>query len=241
MILAPVQPIPHSRSYRYQPNGPVHMMTARKRVRRLPTHRLVVRYLVDYSSLDQFALDDYLRDSSSSSASSSSSETSSDPSSDDLFDSSSDHSLLAPSSGMRPSHHLRSLVPSFPRSSAAISNRLSYDSSFASPSHKRSRSLAASVPLSLPIPGALSSARADLLPSPKRIRSLENDVIDIDPEIHAKIDECIAYANALRVRGIDARVVVEAVDREEIETGARVLVEVRVDRVTHLVIADDIL
>nr|GEZ46233.1 retrotransposon protein, putative, Ty3-gypsy subclass [Tanacetum cinerariifolium] len=32
---------------------------------------------------------------------------------------------------------------------------------------------------------------------------------------------CIAYEDAIRDRGIDARVVVEAVDREEIETGAR--------------------
>nr|GEY39794.1 zinc finger, CCHC-type [Tanacetum cinerariifolium] len=33
MILAPGQPIPHGRSYRYHPNGPVHMMTERKRVK----------------------------------------------------------------------------------------------------------------------------------------------------------------------------------------------------------------
>ncbi|GJT17554.1 hypothetical protein Tco_0876260 [Tanacetum coccineum] len=171
MILASGQPIPHGRPYRYHLKGPVHMMTARKRVGPLPTHRLAVRPSVDYSSLDHFALDDSSRDSSSSSSLSSSSETSSDPSSDDLYDSSSDHSLPAPSSGMRPSHHLCLLVPSIPRSSAAIFDRPSHDSSSVSPSRKRSRSPAASVPLSSPIPGALSSARADLLPSPKRIRS----------------------------------------------------------------------
>ncbi|GJU44515.1 hypothetical protein Tco_1201781 [Tanacetum coccineum] len=126
------------------------MMTARKRVGPLPTHRLVVRHLVDYSSSDHFASDDSSRDSSSSS----SSETSSDPSSDDLSNSSSDHSLPAPSSSMRPSHHLCSLVPSIPRSSAAISDRPSHDSSYASPFRKRSRSPAASVPLSSLIPGA---------------------------------------------------------------------------------------
>nr|GFA67713.1 hypothetical protein [Tanacetum cinerariifolium] len=70
-----------------------------------------------------------------------------------------------------------------------------------------------------------------------RETSLRDDVIvrgsdephleqDIDPEIQAEIDECIAYANALRDRGIDARVVVEAVDREESETGTRGPVEV---------------
>ncbi|GJS22683.1 putative reverse transcriptase domain-containing protein [Tanacetum coccineum] len=96
MVLAPGQPIPHGRPYRYHLNGPVHMMTARKRVGPLPTHRLAVRHSVDYSSSDHFSSDD----SSSDSSSSSSSETSSDSSTDALSDSassrsSSDHSLPA--------------------------------------------------------------------------------------------------------------------------------------------------
>nr|GEX67712.1 hypothetical protein [Tanacetum cinerariifolium] len=70
-------------------------------------------------------------------------------------------------------------------------------------------------------------------PSRKRRRS--SDGKDIDPEIQAKIDECIAYADALRDRGIDDRVIVEAVDREESETGTRGRVKVRVERVTHYV------
>ncbi|GKC84151.1 hypothetical protein Tco_1139868 [Tanacetum coccineum] len=216
------------------------------------------------------------------------SETSSDSSTDALSDSassrsSSDHSLPTLSSGMRPSHHLCSLVPNIHRLFAAISDRPSHDSSFASPSRKRSRSPTASVPLSSPTLGALSYARPDLFPSPKRIRSLEtatdlegcsedsfepyvpreaglgvefedessepsrckgidlemdvdvvrSDGIDIDPEIQAEIDECIAYADALRDRGINARVVVEAIDQEDIETSIKGPVEVRVDRVTH--------
>nr|GEW41469.1 hypothetical protein [Tanacetum cinerariifolium] len=40
MILAPGQSIPHGRPYRYHPNGPIHMMTARKRVRPLPVQQL---------------------------------------------------------------------------------------------------------------------------------------------------------------------------------------------------------
>ncbi|GKC13221.1 hypothetical protein Tco_1010003 [Tanacetum coccineum] len=169
MILAPRQPIPHGRPYRYHLNGPVYMMTARKRVGPLPTHRLAVGHSFDYSSSDHFASDDSSRYSSSSS----SLETSSDPSLDDLSDSLSDHSLPAPSSEMDDDVE-------------------------------------------------------------------RSDEIDIDPEIQAEIDECIAYADALRVRGIDARVVVEAIDQEEIEMGARGPIEVRVDRVTHPVIADDI-
>ncbi|GKD45742.1 hypothetical protein Tco_1270387, partial [Tanacetum coccineum] len=254
MVLAPGQPIPHSRPYRYHLNGLVHIMTARKRVGLLLTHCLAARHSVDYSSLDQFSLDDSLRDSSSSS----SSETSSDSSADAL--------------------------------SNSASSRSSFDHSWNPHHHRRSRSLAVSVPLSSPILGALSYACANLLPSLKRFRSLESatdlegcledsfepyvpreaglgvdfkdessepsrsrganleedvdvvrsDEIDIDPEIQVEIDECITYADALRDRGIDARVVVEAIDREEIETGLRYPINVRVDRVTHPVVADDI-
>nr|GFB39998.1 hypothetical protein [Tanacetum cinerariifolium] len=52
MILSPGQPIPHGRPYRYHLNGPVHMMTARKRVRQLPVQQLSVRHPVDHSSSD---------------------------------------------------------------------------------------------------------------------------------------------------------------------------------------------
>ncbi|GKC76144.1 hypothetical protein Tco_1126918, partial [Tanacetum coccineum] len=147
MILSPGHPIPHGRPYRYHPNRPVHMMTARKKVGPLPTHRLVVRHSVDYSSSNHFSLDD--------SSSSSSSETSSDSFADSLSDSassrsSSDHSLRASASGIRASQRLCSLVLSVHRSSASISR-------------KRSRSLIASVPLSSPILRALSFAHADLL------------------------------------------------------------------------------
>ncbi|GJQ88863.1 hypothetical protein Tco_0000002 [Tanacetum coccineum] len=117
--------------------------------------------------------------------------------------------------------------------------------------------------LSSPTLGALSYARADLLPSPKRIRipetatdlegcsedSFEPYIERLDWELtlrmrvlsRLEINKCIAYADALRDRGFDVRVIVEAIDREETETGVRGLVEVRVDRVTYPVIADDIL
>ncbi|GJR21997.1 hypothetical protein Tco_0970524 [Tanacetum coccineum] len=199
----------------------IHVASGALRCRRvgpLPTHRLAMRRSVDYSSSDHFSLDDSSRDSSSSS--------SSDSFADSLFDSASsrssfDHSSPIPSSGMRPSHHLCSLVPSIHRSSTAISKRPAHDSSFVSPSRKRSRSPTVSVSLSSPTLGALSCARADLLPPPKRIRSLEtttdfrgcwmdvevvrSDGIDIDPEIQAEIDECFAYTDALIDREIDAR------------------------------------
>ncbi|GKB41079.1 hypothetical protein Tco_0886021 [Tanacetum coccineum] len=73
MVLALGQPIPHGRLYCYHLNGPVHMMTVRKRVGPLPTHRLVVIQSVDYSSSDHFSSDGSSSDSSSSSSSKTSS------------------------------------------------------------------------------------------------------------------------------------------------------------------------
>ncbi|GJS68976.1 putative reverse transcriptase domain-containing protein [Tanacetum coccineum] len=67
----PGQPIPHSRPYRYHLNGLVHMMTARKRVGPLPTHRLAVRHSANHSSLDsstEASLDFHLDASSDSSS-----------------------------------------------------------------------------------------------------------------------------------------------------------------------------
>nr|GFB89525.1 hypothetical protein [Tanacetum cinerariifolium] len=63
---------------------------------------------------------------------------------------------------------------------------------------------------------------------------------DNDPEVQAKINECIAYVDALRAGEIDDRVVVETFAREEVKTSARGTVEVRDDRVTHHVVSDDI-
>nr|GEY10943.1 hypothetical protein [Tanacetum cinerariifolium] len=238
-IVSPGQPIPYGRLYRYHLNGQVHIMTVRKRVGPLPTHRLAMRYSVDYSLSDYFTSDDSPRDSPSDS----SSETSSD-----FFQ-----------------------MP-YPILHLVIHLRIIHHQHY----HQRSMSPTTSVPISLLVPGALSSARDDLLPPRKRIMSfnsaayledcsdessdlfvpretcLRDDVVvrgsdepysepDIDPKIHARIDECIAYADALRVEWIDARVVVETVVREEVEMSARGTVEVRVDRVTHHVVSDDIL
>ncbi|GJX29410.1 hypothetical protein Tco_0237489 [Tanacetum coccineum] len=223
MILSPGQPIPHGQLYCYHLNGPVHMMTARKRIGPLPTYRLAVRHSTDHSSSD------------------SSSEASSDFHSDASSDSSLRHPLSDHSS------------PDLPGTSVG-------------PSRKRCRSPMTSIPGLSPVSGALSPVRADLIPSPKRVKdfgyladvevdprenSLRDDAIvrvsdephlekDTDPEIQAEIDECIAYADALKDKGIDARVVVEAIDRDKTETGVKGPVEVRVERVTHLVMPEDI-
>ncbi|GJW06955.1 hypothetical protein Tco_1569378 [Tanacetum coccineum] len=165
------------------------MMTARKRVGPLPTHRLAVRHFADHSSLD------------------SSSEASSDFHSDASSDPSSRHPLSDHSS------------PDLPGTSAG-------------PSRKRRRIL-----VDVEVDPREISLRDDAIVRVSDEPHLEQDT---DPEIQAEIDECIAYADALRDRGIDARVVVEAIDRDETETGVRGPVEVRVERVTHPVMPEDI-
>ncbi|GJX19084.1 hypothetical protein Tco_0221761 [Tanacetum coccineum] len=223
MILAPGQPIPHGRPYRYHLNGPVHMMTARKRVGPLPVQQLAVRHSVDHSSSD------------------SSSEASSDFHSDASSDSSSRHSLSDHSS------------PDLP-------------STFVRPSRKRRRSAMTSVPTLPPIAGALSPVRADLIPSPKRIRSPESatdledsfepyvprevglgvdvedessgksrsrgidievdddversDGMDIDP-VEAVIEACFDFADIIKASGVNVRVGTVTVARDDVETGTR--------------------
>ncbi|GKD56204.1 hypothetical protein Tco_1289591 [Tanacetum coccineum] len=237
MVLAPGQPIPHGRPYRYHLNGPVHMMTARKRVGPLPTHRLAVRHSVDYSSSDHFSSDD----SSSDSSSSSSSETSSDSPADALSDSasshsSSDHSLPASPSGTRSSHRLCSLVLSVHHSST-IFERPSHDSSSASCSRKRSRSHAASVPLSAPTLGVLSYTHADLLLSPKRIRSLETatDLEDcskdsFEPYIPREVGLGVEFedesSEPSRSRGADLEMDVDVVRSDGIEIDPEIQAEI---------------
>nr|GEU43291.1 reverse transcriptase domain-containing protein [Tanacetum cinerariifolium] len=68
MILAPGQPNPHGLLYRYHPNGPIHIMTARKRVGPLPVQQLAVRHFVDHSSSRHSLLDHSSTDLPSTSA-----------------------------------------------------------------------------------------------------------------------------------------------------------------------------
>ncbi|GJU52423.1 hypothetical protein Tco_1226137 [Tanacetum coccineum] len=253
-IIAPT--IPPSPDYTpappdYSPasdSEPVHMMTARKRVGPLPTHRLAVRHYVDHSSSD------------------SSSEASSDFHSDASSDSSLRHSLPnhsspdLPSTSTGPSRkRRRSPMTSVP-ASPLISGALSPVRTDLIPSPKWIRSLETATDLEgcsedsfepyVPREVGLGVDVKDESSEPSRSRGtdLEMDVdvvrrdeIEIDPDIQVEIDECFAYADALRDRGIDARVVVEAVDREGRETGARGLVKVRVERVTHYVMPEDTL
>ncbi|GKA13984.1 hypothetical protein Tco_0693630 [Tanacetum coccineum] len=171
------QPIPIGRPYRTRPNGVLNMLTARKRVGPLPTHRLELRYSADYSSSELFTSYDSSRDSPSDS----SSETSLNSHSDSSFDSSSRHSSLG---------------------------------------------------------YAISDSFCDLLTTTteRPLMIMDSDsVTDLEVsskdgyESYVDIDECIAYADAIRARGADDRNVVETAAAEEVESSARGTIEVEVD------------
>ncbi|GJX33797.1 hypothetical protein Tco_0245354 [Tanacetum coccineum] len=220
------------------------MLTARKRVRPLPTHRLALRYSVDYSSSDHFTSKDSSRDSSS--------ETSSDSHLDTSYDSPSRHS----SSG-------HSISDSLCDSPTAIS---------VGPSRKRRRSPTTSVPAASLVPRALSPVRADLLLPRRRIRDFDfvtdfevkseegfvtyvpRDIglrvdfqdsykpytePDIDPNVQTDIDACIAFADDIAARGTDVGVEDGTAAEEEAESSTRGMMEIGVDRVTHPVVSDD--
>ncbi|GJV12984.1 putative reverse transcriptase domain-containing protein [Tanacetum coccineum] len=222
MVLAPGQPIPYGRPYRYHLNGPLIIIL-----------------------LDHFSLDD--------SSSSSSSETSSNSPGDALSDSASsrsspDHSLPTSPSGLRSSHRLCSLSRVFIVHLLFLRDHLMILLlvSLLEGSPKTATDLDGCsedsfkpyVPREVGLGVDFEDENSE--PSRSRRADLEMDVdvvrsnkIKIDPKILAEIDECFSYADALRDRGIDARVVVKATDREESETGMRGPVEVRVEKVTH--------
>ncbi|GKE24280.1 putative reverse transcriptase domain-containing protein, partial [Tanacetum coccineum] len=159
MILAPGQPIPYRRPYRYHLTGPLHMLTARKRVRPLPNHRLVVRNFVDHSSSDYFSPDDSARDSSSNSSSEAS---------------------------VRDSDYLADVEVN-PKESSE-------------PSRYRGTDI-----------------RVD-----DHIERIDKSYSEheIDP-MQAIIEACFDFADIIRSRGIDVRVVAETVARDEIRTDTR--------------------
>nr|GEX22532.1 hypothetical protein [Tanacetum cinerariifolium] len=84
-------------------------------------------------------------------------------------------------------------------------------------SHKRCMS--PSAPVSSHVRKALSPISADLSPPPKRIRD-SNSVTDLQISLEdgSHIDECIAYADAIRARGMDDRDVVETASEEEVKS-----------------------
>ncbi|GJX61382.1 hypothetical protein Tco_0294282 [Tanacetum coccineum] len=198
ILVFPGQPIPVGRPYRTQPNGVLKMWTARKSVGSLPTHRLASRYPSDSSSLDSSS-----RHSSSGYA---------------LSDSLDDSSTAA---STRPSRkRCRSL--SIPVSSP-IREALSPVHTYLSPLPKRIRDADLVTELEV----SLEDGYEPYVP---REVGLGVDIEDsyepytdpdINSEIQADINECIAYADAIRARGMDDRDVVKTVAEEEVESRER--------------------
>ncbi|GJW26244.1 reverse transcriptase domain-containing protein [Tanacetum coccineum] len=155
ILVRPGEAIPFGRPYRTHPNRPRKLLTARKRVRPFPAHRLAWRR-ISHRSLDRHFSPDFTSDSSSSGSSSDSSlDISSGSSSDSLSDSSTVHSSGCDAPESSPdSPYERSLDSSSP---------------FAGPSHKRCRSPTTLVPLSTFVSRLIALALADLLPC-KRFR-----------------------------------------------------------------------
>ncbi|GJS67294.1 putative reverse transcriptase domain-containing protein [Tanacetum coccineum] len=218
MILVPGQPIPHGQPYRYHLNGSVHMMTARKRVGPLPTHRLAVRHYVDHSSSD------------------SSSEASSDFHSDASSDSPSRHSLPdhslhdLPSTSVGPSRKIRrspmASVPAFPLVSGALSPV--HADLIPSPQRVRDSGYLADVEVD-PSEVRLGVDVKDESFEHSMSRGTDLEVDDdiemseephsepeIDP-VEAVIMACFDFDDIIRASGVDVRVEVVTVARDNVE------------------------
>ncbi|GJR41125.1 MAK10-like protein [Tanacetum coccineum] len=63
---------------------------------------------------------------------------------------------------------------------------------------------------------------------------------DIDLDVQADVDACIAFVDDIEARGTDVRVEIRTAAEEEAKSSARGIVEIGVDRVTHPVVLDDV-
>ncbi|GJT92352.1 hypothetical protein Tco_1081197 [Tanacetum coccineum] len=248
------RPILVGRPYRTQLNGVLKMLTTRKRVGPLPTYRLALRYLKYskpriYSHQDHFTSDDSSRDSPSDSLSKTSSDSHSNTSFDfslrhsssgyAISDSPCDSSTDVPAGPSR--KRCRSPTSSVPIASP-VRQALSPVRVDLLPPPKRIRD-------SNSVTDFEVSSKDGYEPYVPRETGLRVDVedsyepyieLDIDLDVQAYIDECFAYADAIRARGTDVRVVVEIVAKEEVESSARGTVEVEVDPRVGPVIDDDV-
>ncbi|GJS80740.1 putative reverse transcriptase domain-containing protein [Tanacetum coccineum] len=196
---------------------PPVMLIARKRVQAPPVGHLASRYPPDHSSSDHFSSDSTLDSTSGSS----SDHHSSDHSSSDH--SPADHSSSGHSTSDQSLSSSHSTTPA-----TTFDRRLHSPSYSPGPSHKRCRSPAATLPSSIPVLGALSPTRVDLLLPRKRFRdsysSEDSTKKDIDADVLANIEADVAaieIAAAIEVEArIDAGIVgVDVVARIDILVG----------------------
>nr|GEV29630.1 hypothetical protein [Tanacetum cinerariifolium] len=200
-----------SRPYHTQPDGVLKMLTARKSVRSLPTHRLASRYLSDSPSSDQFTLDDsykILRYAIS--------KTPCD---------------LSIATSKRPSRkRCRSPTLSVPIS-LPVREALSPVCADLSQPPKRIRDFDSVTDLEI----SLEDGYEPYVPIEVGLGVDLKDSYDpytepgIDLDIQADIDECVTYADAIRARGMDDIDVVETAAAEEVKPSARGMIEVEVN------------
>ncbi|GJZ93255.1 hypothetical protein Tco_0665320 [Tanacetum coccineum] len=201
-LIRPGEAIPFGRPYRTHPNGPLKLLTARKRVRPISTHRLAWRRVSHHSS-DRHSS----TDSSSSSVPSDHSLSGHTPPDTTDADSSTPQRFVHRSLARTPRHseafrRWRSAPLSTPyppttsESSLGSSSERSLDSSSPSsrPSRKRCRSPTASVPSPTHVSRSIAPTPADLLPPRKRFRDSYSP--EDSGEEHMEVDTADAEAVA---------------------------------------------
>ncbi|GJX43722.1 hypothetical protein Tco_0260398 [Tanacetum coccineum] len=221
----PSPPTLLDRPYRTQPNGVHKMLTTRKSVGPLPSHRLALRYSESHSSSDHFSSDNFSSNTSLGSSSGYSSNTSSGRSIPDYsFD-----SPAASFAGLSRKRH-RSLTVSTPLASPIP--RAFY------PVH------ADLLPPCKRIRGSVSMTAQDDSTEESYEAYIEPD---IDSDIQADIDADIAAAEAAAAWEVDVRVEIDArfdredEDDEEDESSHRGNVEIEVDTVSEPIASEDTL
>ncbi|GJY12065.1 putative reverse transcriptase domain-containing protein [Tanacetum coccineum] len=213
------RPIPVGQPYRTQPSGVRKMLTARKSVGPLPSHRLTLRYSESHSLLDHFSPDDF----SSGSSSGYSSDTSSGcyiP--DSSFDTPA-ASCAGPSRKRR-----RSPTVSVPLATP-VPGALSHVRTDILPPRKRIR-------------GYVSATDQDDSTEESYEAYIEPD---IDSNVQADINVDTAAAEAAAAReannGVEVSIGFEREDEveDEAESSHKGTVEVEVDTVAKLVVSED--
>ncbi|GJU79363.1 putative reverse transcriptase domain-containing protein [Tanacetum coccineum] len=193
-LIRPDEAIPFGRPYRTHPNGPRKLLTARKRVRPLPAHRITWRRVSHHSS-DRHSSSD----SSSSSAPSDHSLSGHTLPDTTNADSSTPQRFIHPPLARTPRHSeafrrwrsaplSTSYLPTTSESSLGSSFERSLDSSLPSsrPSRRRYRSPTASVPSSTHVSRSIAPTPTDLLPPRKRFR--DSYLSEDSGEEHMEVD-----------------------------------------------------
>nr|GEX12847.1 hypothetical protein [Tanacetum cinerariifolium] len=202
----------------YEPNGVRKMLTTRKSVGPLPSHRVALRYSESHSPLDHLSLDDSSSDTSSSSSSGYSGRS--------LPDSSFDTPtvIFAGPSRERCKSPIASVSLATPIPGALSSTRTGL-----LPPRKRVR-------------GSIYAFDRD--GSTESSYETHTDP-DIDFDVQADIDACIMATDVATAREADARVEVdtrnnkEEKDKEEVESSHRRTIKIGVNTIVEPVVSED--